>query len=287
MKKGRKMKHMVNYKMIGDASLFTNLKNIIDLVNKPIVDINKLIEDLEDRKDKMIGYYNNPKNSKVFKDEEEFEQFFTEYYSYLECFLIDPIEKDYFMNQEKNLYHATPLFNLKGILEIGKLVSQYSDNDYTDEFKDKTLFFSEYFIIAFKMGWRYIKFSKFYHGTAMIIPDTNNHELYKKIQIENEDTESVNSLYTNKLNPDHSISNDDYETIKKAGITKFDYNNLVLGDAEVFTKEDVDWKRIYIISPEHELIRIYNNLGNGKFEIINTEVLSDVINRKPVDVYKL
>lgn len=304
---------MIDYSLIRckqDIELFLRLAKILSLIDKPILNLPELISyhnkltNTDGFGNINLLYYlftkNNPDWESQMSDHnyilskmddliDIYDDIYDDYFVNLELNLILPLEKLFFRNEDKIIYHAAPLLNLEFILGMGQILKDASTE------KDKFIFFSERFYYALSVAALHqcmnkrnpygTHLKKYTYGNCVIVPDLTNYDIYKKIYYNIDNDKSF--FYTKACTKELVLDKSDVEYI-----SSLKEKGEVSDNSEIFIKENLpikDIKRIYILSPEDELIRIYNNLGNKQFQVIDTEIINDLLKgkAKEIDQFKV
>ncbi|MHB1167006.1 MAG: hypothetical protein ACYC0N_00510 [Carboxydocellales bacterium] len=309
---------MIDYSLIRckqDIELFLRLAKILSLIDKPILNLPELISYHNELTNtdgfgniNLLHYLftkNNPDWESQMSDYnyilskmddliDIYDDIYDDYFVNLELNLILPLEKLFFRNEDKILYHAAPLLNLEFILKKGQILIDASME------KDKFIFFSERFYYALSVAALHqcmnkrnpygTHLKKFVYGNCIIVPDLKNYDVYKKIFYNIDNDRSF--FYTKACTKELVLDKSDVEyisSLKEKGEAAGHEVNIIDDNPEMFIKENLpidDIKRIYILSPEDELIRIYNNLGNKQFQVIDTDIINDILKGKAKEIDK-
>ena len=209
-----------------------------------------------------------------WEDWESFGIFFSIYFNKLQDSFVSLLETQLFNNEDEIVYHCTFLNNLENIFKDKLLKSRkhHSREESTIKWNlynfDKT-FFANHMGNCFIQNCKNLNEAKF-NGVCFIVPKLNDYKIFKRVYYIDEDLEQKIIDVDNEF---------------------FNVNKYELWfKTETYIQGDIplnDIKRIYILSPDMELVRIYNNIGGEKFEIIDTEFVNDILKGKELDLRSL
>jgi len=176
-------------------------------------------------------------------------------------FAINILEKEYFKNNELQLYHTCNTIKFVELL----FLRGFQKSTLERCLGANTIFFAKeiYYSIMMSLRWT-LKTNNSFQGFFILVPNLEKYNKYRKV-------------YSDTENEYHNLEeniNDSYETTSNSGnaIKHRSYN-------EIFIKSDLnlnDIKRVYLVNSEFEISHIINNKGN-QFQIIDLKEINEVL----------